>query len=238
MDNKTRPSEVYTAINLNNARSEEEYTIKNEAKNNPQWGEEFTVVKLLHIAKVYWHPTSENPPIYKLENDQCYYVDMPHNPSMIEQQPIKINVINLDEGNQIMDIQELLQEIQLPPNLTQEFMRVHNLLSFLHLPTRHTNGKEPLIVYFQSHVVTSFEYLDILRRKTMEKVVAEEIRVGKTKDKEDRQVKGVAKLGLAPKRTTQKTIEKCVKAQVTATWTLVAIIEVDDHFHHDFQIAP
>jgi hypothetical protein len=40
MDNKTRPSEVYIELNLNNARSEKEYTTKNEAKNNPQWGEE------------------------------------------------------------------------------------------------------------------------------------------------------------------------------------------------------
>jgi hypothetical protein len=37
MDNKTRPSEVYTAVNLNNARSEEEHIIKNEVKNNLQW---------------------------------------------------------------------------------------------------------------------------------------------------------------------------------------------------------
>jgi len=96
-----------------------------------------------------------------------------------------------------MDIQELLQEIQLPPNLTQEFMKVHNLLLLPHLPARHTNGKEPLIDYFQSHFAISFEYLDILRRKTMEKVVAEEVRVGKIKDKEDRQVKRVAKLSFA-----------------------------------------
>ncbi len=39
MDNKTRPSNVYTAINLNNAKNEKEYTIENEIENNPQWGE-------------------------------------------------------------------------------------------------------------------------------------------------------------------------------------------------------
>jgi hypothetical protein len=55
---------------------------------------------------------------------------------------------------------------------------------FIHLPARRTNGKEPLIDYSQSHIVTSFEYLDILRRKSMEKVAAKEIKVGKTKDKE------------------------------------------------------
>jgi hypothetical protein len=35
MDNKTRPLKVYTKLNLNNARSEKEYTSKNEAENNP-----------------------------------------------------------------------------------------------------------------------------------------------------------------------------------------------------------
>jgi hypothetical protein len=35
MDNKTRPSEVYTIVNLNNAGNEEEYTTNNEIENNP-----------------------------------------------------------------------------------------------------------------------------------------------------------------------------------------------------------
>jgi hypothetical protein len=60
---------------------------------------------------------------------------------------------------------KLLQKTQLPPNLTHESMKVHNLLLLFHLLTRCTKGKKPLIDYSQSHVVTSFEYLDILRRK-------------------------------------------------------------------------
>jgi len=40
IDNKTRPSEVYIAINFNNVGSEKEYTIENEVENNPQWGKE------------------------------------------------------------------------------------------------------------------------------------------------------------------------------------------------------
>jgi len=39
--------------------------------------------------------------------------------------------------------------------------------------------------------VTSFEYLDILRIKTMEKVIVKEIKVGKKKNKDDRQAKQV-----------------------------------------------
>jgi hypothetical protein len=35
--------------------------------------------------------------------------------------------------------------------------------------------------------VTNFEYLDIIKRKTMEKAIAKEIKTKKKKDKEDRQ---------------------------------------------------
>jgi hypothetical protein len=47
------------------------------------------------------------------------------------------------------------------------------------LLARHTKGKEPLVDYSQSHVVINFEYMDILRRKIMEKAIAKEIREGK-----------------------------------------------------------
>ncbi len=51
MDNKIKPLKVYTTTNMNNVGSEEDYTIEEEAKNNPQWGEEFVVVGFLHIAE-------------------------------------------------------------------------------------------------------------------------------------------------------------------------------------------
>ncbi len=42
MDTNTRPLEVYTApTNINNARSEKDYTTKDETKNNQQWAEDF-----------------------------------------------------------------------------------------------------------------------------------------------------------------------------------------------------
>jgi hypothetical protein len=44
----------------------------------------------------------------------------------------------------------------------------------------------PLIDYHWSHVVTSFEYLNILRKKTMQKTFVEEIKVGKKNKKENR----------------------------------------------------
>jgi hypothetical protein len=79
-----------------------------------------------------------------------------------------------------------VQETQSPPNLTQEATRLHNLLSLLHLPIRRTRGKEPLIDYSQSHVVTFVEYLNILRKETMDKATAEEIKEGKIKEREDK----------------------------------------------------
>jgi hypothetical protein len=45
--------------------------------------------------------------------------------------------------------------------------------------------------------VINSEYLDILRRKIVEKAAAYEIKVCKRKDKEDRQVKRITKLGFA-----------------------------------------
>jgi hypothetical protein len=57
-------------------------------------------------------------------------------------------------------------------------MRLHKLLSLLHLPIKHIRGKEPLIVYFKSHVVIFAECLNILREKTMDKANKKEIREG------------------------------------------------------------
>lgn len=65
MDGKTQPSKVYIATNMNNVRSEKDYTTQEEDQNNQQWGEEFVVAKLLHIAKTIQHPTSKNLPTYR-----------------------------------------------------------------------------------------------------------------------------------------------------------------------------
>jgi hypothetical protein len=51
MDNKIRPSKVYTITNVSNVRNEKNYTIEEEAKNNPQWGEKFVATKYFHKAK-------------------------------------------------------------------------------------------------------------------------------------------------------------------------------------------
>jgi hypothetical protein len=56
---------------------------------------------------------------------------------------------------------------------------MHNLFSLLHLPTRQTNGIKSLVDYSQSHVVTFDKYLNIMRKKAMDKAIAKEIIEGK-----------------------------------------------------------
>ncbi len=83
MDSKTKPSKVYTtSININNARSEKDYTIEEETKNNQQWEEDFAVREFLHIGETIQHLTFEDLPMYMPKNDQRYYVDMPQSSIM------------------------------------------------------------------------------------------------------------------------------------------------------------
>jgi len=54
-------------------------------------------------------------------------------------------------------------------NLIQEAMQLHNLLALIHLLARLTEGREVLMDYFRSHVMTSIEYLGVLQQKTIDK---------------------------------------------------------------------
>jgi hypothetical protein len=54
-------------------------------------------------------------------------------------------------------------------------------MSLLCLFVRHTKGKEPLVDYSQSHVVTSFEYLDILKKKQWKRQLQRKL--GKTNER-------------------------------------------------------
>jgi len=71
----------------------------------------------------------------------------------------------------------------------------------------------------------------------MEKITTHEIKACKWKDKEDRQVKRISKLGFAIEWTTWKTIEKHAKAKFITTWILVVLAKVGGRFHHDFQVG-
>jgi hypothetical protein len=94
-----------------------------------------------------------------------------------EQQLEKKIVVNLDEGSP----KSSFDETQQFPNLIQKSMRMHNLMLLPRLLAKHIKGKEPLVDYSQSHVVISFEYLDILKKKH---------RKGNCKGNQGRQMKG------------------------------------------------
>jgi hypothetical protein len=103
--------------------------------------EEFVVIELLHKTKTSIHQiTPKDHPTNRLEFDQCYYVDMLQSPTKIEER-LK-DIVNLNEI-----IPKLVYETQSLPNLIQKAMKLQNFLSLLHLPTRHTKGKEPLVDY-------------------------------------------------------------------------------------------
>jgi hypothetical protein len=55
--------------------------------------------------------------------------------------------------------------------------------------------KEPLIDYSQSHVVTFVNYLVILEKKTLNKVVAKTIREERWKEKEEKQARKTMDVG-------------------------------------------
>ncbi len=75
----------------------------------------------------------------------------------------------------------------------------------------------------------SSKYLDILRRKIMEKVVVEEIKEGKRKEKEKNQVKRTTKLGFVINQTTQKCVEKHARTK----FITITVVEVGDCFHQE-----
>ncbi len=65
----------------------------------------------------------------------------------------------------------------------------------------------------------------------MEKVLVEEIRTCKRKEKQD---KRATKMGSTIKWITQKTPNNCGKTQFIPPWTPTIVIQTGDHFHHDF----
>ncbi len=69
------------------------------------------------------------------------------------------------------------------PNQTQRAPPLANILLLFQLPTKKTHDKEQLIDYSNSHVVTSNQYLTILKHKAMDKEVVNKIRELKSKER-------------------------------------------------------
>jgi hypothetical protein len=66
-----------------------------------------------------------------------------------------------------------------------------DLLSLPRLPTRRRHGKKSLLDYSSSHVVTSNQYLTVLRQTTLEKEVVDKIREQKSKEREEKDEDGL-----------------------------------------------
>jgi hypothetical protein len=54
------------------------------------------------------------------------------------------------------------------------------------LPTRKRHGKKPLVDYSSSHVVTSNQYLAVLRQNALEKEVIDKLKENKAKEREEK----------------------------------------------------
>jgi hypothetical protein len=86
--------------------------------------------------------------LHKFKHDQHYYVDIPHSPFNIEEQTKEFNGVNLD------DSLDVLQETLSSTTLTHGSMFMHNLFLLPCSYVRWIKGKEQLVDYSQSHVVT------------------------------------------------------------------------------------
>jgi hypothetical protein len=75
------------------------------------------------------------------------------------------------------------------PSPTQGVVELGDLLSLPRLPTRRKHGKEPLVDYSSSHVVTSDQYLVVLKQKALEKEIVDEIKEQNAKKKKGEEIK-------------------------------------------------
>ncbi len=91
---------------------------------------------------------------------------------------------------------------------TQEALVGSNLLSLPHLPTRRTSGKEPLIAYSQSNVVTSKEYLTIMQQKAMVRDVTKLIKKTRGGGNQNKQARKVLTIMTMTKRVIEREFTK------------------------------
>ncbi len=113
-----------------------------------------------------------------------YYVEEPKSPTIVDanKQTKMIYDIIADVDGPIIKMQQVHHHVV----AAQEPISFASLLSLPHLLTRKTRGKEPLVDYNQSYVVTSSEYFSILQQKVLAKEVAKVIKQQKKKEKEDK----------------------------------------------------
>ncbi len=79
--------------------------------------------------------------------------------------------------------------------------------------------------------MTCVEYLNIQKKETMDKAIANKIKKGKKKEKKKKKTKGVVDSRIITNKIVIKITEKHAKAKFTVAWTPTTIKEVDDNFH-------
>jgi hypothetical protein len=92
-----------------------------------------------------------NPNVF----EQHYYVQRPH--VLVEEAPHVVDIIQ--------PTFESLQVAPISKDPTKEEMCLRSLLSLPHLLARCTQGKNLLIDYSQSHVMTTINYLSVITKK-------------------------------------------------------------------------
>jgi len=107
----------------------------------------------------------------------CFHVEMPLSPLTPTNNQQDELVVSLEDSN--LELDDLTVSSQ-----TQVVTKLGDLLCLPRLPKKKKHGKEPLVDYSSSHVVTSNQYLVVLRQKAFEKKLL--IKLGSKTQKKDR----------------------------------------------------
>ncbi len=119
--------------------------------------------------------------------------------------------IVINRTNVIVNIDEDAPKLEVGTdfmNIAQQGLANGDLFTLFHLPTKKTQGRESLVDYSQSHVVTSQEYLSRMRQKTLEKEVVEIIREVQRKERLEKQARRVDNSLTIIKRVVHQELEK------------------------------
>jgi hypothetical protein len=110
-----------------------------------------------------------------------------------------------------------------------------DLLSLPRLPTRRRHDKNPLVDYSSSYVVTSDQYLTVLKQKALEKEVVDKIREQKAKKREEKKSRWVEHTFTPMEKVTQKNVEKENKVQFNNAWFVTVVRATSERFHNNFK---
>ncbi len=107
----------------------------------------------------------------------------------------------------------------------------------LQLSKSRSHGKEPLVDYSSSHVVTSNQCLAILTRKAMDKEILDKFKKFKAKEKEEKIWKQVQDTFTQVKQIVQRNIEKEDRTKFNQPWSITIIKVVGEWLHNYFKAS-